>query len=152
MRLFTTNKKGLFTVWALLVIGALSIESAIPYKQYQWPVKYYDAINLENQSAGIGVTGWVQPFRGMYRLCSYMNLTTAGSAGTIGLRLSWNDSRGNKVLTPFPDLTVTNADAYGQSCVPVWIPVPTAITYQVVFNTVTGSPVWDAHINIERLY
>ena len=85
---------------------------------------------------------------GMFRLSSYLRLTTAGTAGTLNVRLTVNDGV-SPVNNDLPGVAATGGANFGEIVVRASGGVP--FNYSVVYIGVSGTPVYNVMVNCERI-
>lgn len=120
----------------------------------QYPYNYAPLVSVGNQTAPIASTGIIAPLLGMFRVCAYAGLVTAGSAGTMQAIINYNDGISTKNVNLFDAvMDMTDTTKAGEGCVVIFGDgAPThGINYSTTWSGVTGSPVYNLRINVERL-
>lgn len=106
---------------------------------------------LTAQAADIAATGiWGGNVNaGLYRVCVYTRVTTAGSGGTMDVDIAWNDGVA-RTLTVIDnqDLATTS---YGRGCVELETNGSSDVTYAATRTGVTGSPQYALRGTVEML-
>lgn len=108
--------------------------------------------DLTAQTASIGATNLMASApAGLYRISYYLHTTTAGSAGTVLLALTWNDGVGQTSATSALTLAAVVAGTLNSGQLVIKSASGQAITYTTTVAGVVGNPAYALGIRIERI-
>jgi hypothetical protein len=115
------------------------------------PMKQACDVALTNQSAAIAATTILAtPRPGMWRINYSIEITTAGTAGTIQLQIGWSSPAGVRGANVGPALAVTGVGGHNEGSLPVYSATGN-IQYVVVFAGVTGAVRYALYLTAEKL-
>lgn len=106
-------------------------------------------VALTGQTGNITSTNiFTPPVNGMYKVTSYRECTTAGSAGQASIAIAWNDDNGAQSSSQALSLSSVG---YTTATYIVRATTAASISYSVTLSGVTGSPVYALFLVVERL-
>lgn len=110
-------------------------------------------IDLSAQAATISDTTIFTPLAaGMYRASVYVEVTTAGTAGTLAVQIKYSDDNGAQAVDPLPVATLSlAATGFSQGIIVIRSGSATAIKYNTTATGILGSPRYALKIVLERL-
>jgi len=124
--------------------------NTIPKIDIGLPQKTAPDVALLAQPATPTGANIVKPYiSGLYRVCHYMVVRTAGTAGSINLSLAWNDGVAQSAQVNTVGVTAANTAVDG--CKTIYNVATWNIAYSVNVTGITGSPTYDLRITTERL-
>ncbi|MCU1326655.1 MAG: hypothetical protein JWN34_2025 [Bryobacterales bacterium] len=112
------------------------------------------SVSVTGQTTALGATTfYTSTVAGTYRMCVAAWLTTTGTGGNMGIYSLADSGNG---LTPAASILGNNvnmASITGNSggCVVLRLGTAKNLQYQTVFNAVTGSPVYNLDVTVEKL-
>ncbi|MBV9075649.1 MAG: hypothetical protein JOZ10_18655 [Acidobacteria bacterium] len=101
--------------------------------------------------ASNGLTLTASASAGFYRACADVRVTTAGTAGTASLAISYNNGTANLTYTA-STLALTSTGSPVDFCTPLHLGAGTTLSYQVTVSGATGSPVYAVDLDVERMH
>jgi hypothetical protein len=109
-------------------------------------------IALTGQTSSISSTNIVTPGTGMFRVCGVITVSSAGTAGTVSLGLTWRDEGGSESATLISSLALTSLAplATAGSC-QILTSTSAAIAYSTTVTGALGSPTYSLRISTEVL-
>lgn len=109
-------------------------------------------VGLTAQTATIGTTNITTACpAGVFSLSYYLKTTTAGSAGTVSLTLSWNDGASVSITTGTASLTSTTSTGLLQGTQLIKCGASTTLSYATTVSGATGSPQYSLDISVEQV-
>jgi hypothetical protein len=109
-------------------------------------------VGLTAQTATIGTTNITTTCpAGVFSLSYYLKTTTAGSAGTASLTLTWNDGAAVSITTGTASLTSTSSTGLVQGTQLIKCGSSTTVSYATTVAGATGSPQYSLDISIEQV-
>jgi hypothetical protein len=112
-----------------------------------------NALHLPGQTGSIGVTTlWASPVNGLYRVSGAIELTAAGTSGTVASFITYNDINGNSQTDALvPAVTFGNINNHANNEIRFWASTGAAIQYSTTVTSAVGIPVYAADFVIERI-
>lgn len=106
-------------------------------------------VNLTTITSSVAATSLLTPGAdGQFRVCYVLTVTTAGSAGTAAVSISYTDENGAQTDTS-ATLSLAVTGKLNPPCFPIWARSTAPIQYAVPFLLATGSPNVKLHLRIE---
>jgi len=126
---------------------------SLPNAQSAVPSVIGGVISRTAQTAAIGLSNLlsITPYSsGLYRINYYLDITTVGTAGTIGPQFAWLDNAQVQNAVPTPVSTL--AKNYMSGSLVIYATAGANISYQTNFAGVTGSPQYSFFATVEKLH
>ena len=111
------------------------------------------ALSLTAQTASIGVTNlYLSPPVGLYRVTGAIQLTTAGTSGTVSASITYQDINSNSQTdTLISAVTFGSLNNRGSGQTQFWATPGAAIQYSTTVASAVGSPVYAAEFSVEKI-
>jgi hypothetical protein len=111
------------------------------------------SVALTAQNASIGVTTLLAaPTAGLYRASGAIQLTTAGTSGTVSSAITYKDINGNSETDELVSaVTFGTLNNHGGGSIVFWANSGTAIQYSTTVTSAVGSPVYAVQFTLERI-
>jgi hypothetical protein len=87
---------------------------------------------------------------GMYEICGFQNILTAGTSGNLVLRFDF-EAEGGAAWGNLLTTSITTSNTWNRLCWPFYAKSGTAITYQTSFSGTPGAATYSLHIRLKRL-
>ncbi len=115
----------------------------------------YATLNLTAQAASIGSTTlYAVPASGagMYRISYYLDVSTAGTAGTVTVTFGWTDATSSTESKTSASVSLgAVAGGFAQEVITFYSKASVNITYLTTFTIGTGSPQYELRTRLEYL-
>jgi hypothetical protein len=111
------------------------------------------SVSLTAQSSSIAATTLLAiPTAGFYRASGAIQLTTAGTSGTVSSAIIYSDINANSETDALvPNVTFGVLNNHGSGSTEFWAGTGAAIQYSTTVTSAVGSPVYAAQFRLERL-
>ena len=111
------------------------------------------SLTLTAQVASISATNLLaSPVAGFYRASGGIQLTTAGTSGTVSSAITYSDINGNSETDPLVlAVAFGTLNNHGSGSVEFWAGSGAAIQYSTTVTSALGSPVYAAQFTLERI-
>ena len=108
---------------------------------------------LKNKSTSISTSNlYTTLASGVYRVSVFQEITTSGASGTLSTQIAWTDETGTtQGINPASNLSVTSVNTFTQGTAYLDVQSSTNITMQSTLSGITGSPVYNVFITVEKL-
>ncbi|MGA9210460.1 MAG: hypothetical protein WB347_21880, partial [Terriglobales bacterium] len=114
-----------------------------------------NSLSLTNETAAIAATTLFTPLvSGLFRVNIYMTITGGTcTGGTINPNVTWNDENGAQSLAEIggPNTMLSCSGGYAQGSAVIHAVPGAPIQFLTTFNSVTGSPTYEAFVTMDRL-
>jgi hypothetical protein len=125
--------------------------TVLPNTLIDLPMKQACDVALTAQAAAIAATTILTAIKpGMWRINYSIEITQAGTAGTIQLQIGWTSPAGGRGANVGPALAVTGLGGHNEGSLPVYSAAG-PIQYVVVFAGVTGAVRYALYLTAEKL-
>lgn len=109
-------------------------------------------VDLTGQTGAIANTTVFTPTTSdLYLVCTYVNITHAGTSGNITTGSTFMAEAGSSTGTLLSAFSITGTN-WSSTCVPLYLVANTAFTYNTTLSGTAGSLAYTLHIRVSNMH